>query len=367
MIMLSVEENRIQLYMPYQETYIQQVKTILGRVWNQEKKCWSLPLDLFTAEKILNIFKEVKINLHKSIILTDVGQHIQKALEEIELKQNGILDTVNELRLFGFSPKTIKSYKNHLIRFRMHFNRPIHEASLQDIKDFLLTMINEKGVSHSYIGQAISALKFYYEEVLKNTDFLIELPRPKKDNKLPDVLSQDEAMLIFKAIDNPKHKALMLMVYSSGLRVGEVVRVKIEDIDSQRMLIHIRGAKGRKDRFTMLSKQALIFLRRYFKIYRPEVWLFPGDKEGGHLSERTAQRIFEKALQKSGIIKKVSIHSLRHSFATHLLEEGTDLRYIQELLGHNSSKTTEIYTHVTKKDITKITSPLDRLMQGTNL
>lgn len=197
---------------------------------------------------------------------------------------------------------------------------------------------------------------------MKKTDFLIELPRPKKENKLPDVLSQEEVLGILGCIKNPKHKALMLIVYSSGLRVGEVVRLKIADVDSKRMLIHVRDAKGRKDRFTMLSKQALVYLRSYFKAFRPEIWLFPGDKEEDHLSERTAQRIFENARQKSDIMKKVSIHSLRHSFATHLLEEGTDLRYIQELLGHSSSKTTEIYTHVSKRDITKIQSPLDRLI-----
>lgn len=169
------------------------------------------------------------------------------------------------------------------------------------------------------------------------------------------------------SIKNPKHKALLLIVYSSGLRVGEVVRLKIADIDSKRMLIHVRDAKGRKDRFTMLSKQALTYLRSYFKVFRPEVWLFSGDKEESHLSERTAQRIFENACKKYGIMKKVSIHSLRHSFATHLLEEGTDLRYIQELLGHRSSKTTEIYTHVSKRDITKIISPLDRLVPGSEI
>ena len=170
-------------------------------------------------------------------------------------------------------------------------------------------------------------------------------------------------MKIFSCIDNIKHKALMVMMYSSGLRVGEVVRLKIEDIDSKRMLIHVRQSKGYKDRYTLLSKQALVILRDYFKRYKPEVWLFPGGKSNDHLTERSAQKVFDNARLKSGIIKKVSLHTLRHSFATHLLEAGTDLRYIQELLGHSSSKTTEIYTHVSKKDIGRILSPLDRIMQ----
>ncbi len=299
--------------------------------------------------------------------MTDVGQYAQRVMEEKELSENGILETTNELRLYGYSSKTIKAYKNHLVKFISYLKRPLKEASLKNIRDYILCLMGEKGVSYSYAGQAVSALKFYYEEVLKKTDFLIELPRPKKENKLPDVLSQEEVLGILGSIKNPKHKALMLIVYSSGLRVGEVVRLRIADVDSKRMLIHVRDAKGRKDRFTMLTKQALVYLRSYFKAFRPEIWLFPGDKEEDHLSERTAQRIFENARQKSGIMKKVSIHSLRHSFATHLLEEGTDLRYIQELLGHSSSKTTEIYTHVSKRDITKIQSPLDRLIQESKI
>jgi integrase/recombinase XerD len=153
------------------------------------------------------------------------------------------------------------------------------------------------------------------------------------------------------------------LTYSAGLRVGEVVRLKLEDIDEERKLIHIRQAKGRKDRYTVLSQVAWDFLNIYLKKYQPEVWLFTGAESGTHLTERSVQHIFENACEKAGIKKDVSVHSLRHSFATHLLEGGTDLRYIQELLGHASSKTTEIYTHVSKRDIGSIQSPLDRLMQ----
>ncbi len=368
MVLLKVtESDRILVEMPYHDAYVQEIRKIPSRSWDKEAKIWSVPCNKSTMDMLLNIFKGVKINFHKSFVMTDVGQYALRVMEEKELSENGILETVNELRLYGYSSKTIKAYKNHLIKFLSYLNRPLKDASIKNIKDYILCLMGEKGVSHSYVGQAVSALKFYYEEVLKNTDFLVELPRPKKENKLPDVLSQEEVLGILCSIKNPKHKALMLIVYSSGLRVGEVVRLKITDIDSKRMLIHVRDAKGRKDRYTMLSKQALIYLRSYFKVFRPEIWLFPGDKEESHLSERTAQRIFENACQKSGIIKKVSIHSLRHSFATHLLEEGTDLRYIQELLGHSSSKTTEIYTHVSKRDITKIQSPLDRLMPESKL
>jgi len=189
----------------------------------------------------------------------------------------------------------------------------------------------------------------------------VKIVRPPKDKKLPDVLSKNEVIKILNSLKNKKHRALLFLTYSAGLRVSEVVNLKLKDIDSERMLVHIRKAKGSKDRYSLLSKLALKELRNYAKDQKLKDWLFPGRKEGKHLSTRSAQKIFKRACKMANIKKEVSIHSLRHSFATHLLENGTDLRYIQELLGHSSSKTTEIYTHVTKKDFLNITSPLDVL------
>lgn len=185
------------------------------------------------------------------------------------------------------------------------------------------------------------------------------MPRPKKENKLPDVLSQQEVIQILNTVKNIKHRAILILTYSAGLRVSEVVKLKIGDIDHNRMLIHIRNGKGKKDRYTVLSKGAFETLRTYITSYNVIDWVFPGEHPIHHITERTVQRIFENARDKAKIKKEVSIHSLRHSFATHLLEGGTDLRYIQELLGHKSSKTTEIYTHVTEKDIRRIRSPFD--------
>jgi len=167
---------------------------------------------------------------------------------------------------------------------------------------------------------------------------------------------------IFEAISNLKHRALLMMVYSAGLRVGEVVRLQVEDVDSERRLLHVGQGKGRKDRYVMLSEVALETLRDYWRAYRPRKWLFPGQREGRHLHERTVEKILKQACRKAGIRKDVSVHTLRHSFATHLLEAGIDLRYIQEMLGHKSSKTTEIYTHVSKRNIATIHSPLDGIM-----
>jgi site-specific recombinase XerD len=191
--------------------------------------------------------------------------------------------------------------------------------------------------------------------------FVYEVKRPRKDKKLPVILSKEEVAKILSSIDNLKHKAILMLTYSAGLRVGEVVKLKLEDIDSKRMLIHIKGSKGRKDRYTMLSETALDILRKYWREYKPGKWLFEGARAGRYLSTRTVEKILEHACEKANIRKDVSVHTLRHSFATHLLEGGTDLRYIQEILGHKDSKTTEIYTHVSTKSIGKIKSPLDTL------
>ena len=198
--------------------------------------------------------------------------------------------------------------------------------------------------------------------------FVYEVKRPRKDKKLPVVLSKEEVERILKAVDNLKHKAILMMVHAAGLRVGEVVKLKIENIDSKRMLIHIKGAKGRKDRYTMLSETALEILREYWRQYKPQKWLFEGARKDRYIATRTVDKIMEHACTKAGINKDVSVHTLRHSFATHLLESGTDLRYIQELLGHADSKTTEIYTHVSTKSLGKIKSPLDglELKKGDN-
>jgi len=208
------------------------------------------------------------------------------------------------------------------------------------------------------ISNGVNALKFYYGSMLKKK-FFYDIKRPRKDKKLPVVLSKEEVAKILSYVDNLKHKAILMLVYSAGLRVGEVVKLKPENIDSKRMLIHIKGAKGRKDRYTLLSETTLNVLRQYWKKYKPENWLFRGAKDGRYLSIRSVQKIFEQAYEKAGIRKEITIHGLRHSFATHLLEGGTDLRYIQELLGHKDSKTTKIYTHVSTKSLGKIRSPLD--------
>lgn len=209
-------------------------------------------------------------------------------------------------------------------------------------------MVNQKKVAASTLNIIISALKFYYGEVLQK-NFIYEIKRPKKDKKLPVVLGNEEVKRILNAISNIKHKVILMLVYSGGLQVGEIIKLRPEDIDSNRKLIYIRASKGRKDRYTLLSNVALQTLREYWKKEKPQKWLFPSWNKEKHITARTVQKIFQNACKKDGISKDVSVHSLRHSFATHLLESGIYLRYIQEPLGHKSSKTTEIYTHLSTK------------------
>ncbi|MDD3051023.1 MAG: tyrosine-type recombinase/integrase [Candidatus Cloacimonetes bacterium] len=203
-------------------------------------------------------------------------------------------------------------------------------------------------------------VKFYYEKVLERPVEKYFVPRPRKEKKLPEVLSEEEVTKILKQISNLKHQCIIYLIYSAGLRLSEVVHLKIEDIHSDRKQIFIRSAKGNKDRYGILSETVLQLLRNYYKEYKPQLWLFEGQKREQY-SRRSIQKIFKEALLLSGVKKNASIHTLRHSFATHLLEHGTDLRYIQELLGHKSSKTTEIYTHITASARGKIRSPLDNL------
>jgi site-specific recombinase XerD len=230
----------------------------------------------------------------------------------------------------------------------------------EQIREYLLYLIEHRDISLSYQNQSINAIKFYYEQVLGRPVKTYYIQRPKRGRVLPNVLSEDEVRLILGSVDNLKHKCIISLTYSAGLRLGEVLNMKLTDIDSKRNYVIVRQGKGRKDRYSLLSVKVLELLRRYFIEYKPKEWLFEG-QFGEQYSETSIHNILKAAVTKAGIKKKVTVHTLRHSFATHLLERGTDIRYIQSLLGHQSSRTTEIYTHITQKGLGKITSPLDNL------
>jgi integrase/recombinase XerD len=226
---------------------------------------------------------------------------------------------------------------------------------------YVLELIERRRVSRSYQNQVVSALRFMCEAVLRRPALALRIPRPKKERKLPEVLSPAEVTRLLARARNPKHRAILMLLYSSGLRVGEVVRLRPSDLDVERGLVRVRRGKGSKDRYTLLARRAVEAVRLYLDAYPSRTWLFPGGRPARHLTVRSVQRVVKRAAQAAGISKDVTTHTLRHSFATHLLEGGTNLRIIQELLGHQSARTTQIYTHVATSALESVRSPLDNL------
>ena len=277
----------------------------------------------------------------------------------------GVLERMKQhLQLKAYSPSTIRTYMSEMGSFLGTIkNNSADGFTVQRIKDYLQYCFTEIHLSENTLHSRINALKFYYEQVLGKEKFFWDIPRPKKPMILPKVLNEDELRDLFNALPNNKNKAMLFTSYSAGLRVSEIVNLKISDIDSQRMQIFIERAKGKKDRYVNLSPVLLDILRNYIKTYqpKPKVYLFESEQTFTAYPTRTVQRIFQLAKEKAMIKKEVGVHSLRHSFATHLLEKGTDIKYIKEILGHFNIKTTERYLHVSKKALVNIVSPLDDL------
>jgi len=265
-----------------------------------------------------------------------------------------------ELRSRKYSPQTRRAYIFYNRLICRSLQKTPEEIRPDDVTRFLALMEKDKEYSASALNLAISAIKFFFRNILKN-DEISEQHRPRRDNRLPVILSKEEISKILSLEKNPKHRLLLMLVYSSGLRVSEVVGLKKEHIDISRKVIYIRLGKGRKDRSTLLSEKAASFIEEYYDFFGIEKWIFPGCPATQHLSIRSAQNIFDKAVRRAGITKKISIHGLRHTFATHLLEGGTDIRYIQTLLGHANLRTTERYTHVARRSVLNIRSPLDTI------
>jgi len=318
----------------------------------QNKNRWIISNNKKTIKKLLTMFEDFEVDIAEQVE-EEYGLYCRNIFiikEKMEEK----------IKLAGFSFLTFRSYLMHVEKFLKFYRQDPHLLGEKEIKKYILKL-QEEDNSAAYVNQAISAIKFLYKKVLKEKSKTVNIPRPKSSKKLPDILNLKEVKMIINVLDNLKHKAILSITYSGGLRVSEVVRLESRDIDSERMLIHVRKGKGNKDRYTLLSDRCLQILRRYYRKYQPTYWLFPGRPRTNHLNKRSVQRIFKKACRKAKINKEVSIHSLRHSFATHLMDKGTDLKHIQKLMGHKSLKTTERYTHVTNRSIENITSPIDQL------
>lgn len=327
---------------PYKPALISKAKKLNGR-WNPELKTWLFEWTPATKKVLEETF------LHNSVIAP------AKPFSNVP---QAYIDLLERRR---YSPNTIQTYLSLFEQFLKYFHE-IKPEALNDahVAEFQTYLVKEKRVSTSSQNQYINAIKFYFEKVLGRDKAYYHIERPIKEFKLPKVLSEKEVVGILNAVHNLKHKAMLLLVYSAGLRAGELINLRIDDIDGEQMRVFVRGGKGKKDRVTILSKKALETLRAYFKKFRPKEYLFEG-QNGGAYSTTSLRSVFSKAVKNSGVKKKITLHALRHSFATHLLEAGVDIRYIQVLLGHNSSRTTEIYTHITHKGWEKIQSPLDKM------
>jgi site-specific recombinase XerD len=269
-----------------------------------------------------------------------------------------LIDLAKIMTVRRYSRNTINSYIHYNSELLRKSGKSPEEIKQEDITEFIFNKINEDEISTSTVQIIINAVKFSYGEML-GKDFIYEIKAPKKDKKLPVVMSKNEVLRIIDNISNVKHKTIIMLIYSAGLRLNEAITMKVKDIDLERGMINIRSAKGRKDRTTILSEKFKSLLEEYLAQYRPDDWLFEGQERRYPIHSRSVQHVFERAVVKAGITRRVSVHTLRHSFATHLLEQGVDVRYIQELLGHSSPNTTMIYTHVSTGKIKNIKSPLD--------
>jgi integrase/recombinase XerD len=262
----------------------------------------------------------------------------------------------------GRSPRTQETYVWMLRLFARRLEKPLDVASPEDVQAYQRYLTTERKVGFSSFNQTTCALRFFYRECLGKSDYIVErMPYQRKRRMLPEILAPEEVAAIFDACCNIKHRALLMTAYSGGLRISETLALVPADIDSKRMMIRVEQGKGRKDRYVMLSASLLTTLRVYWRRYRPACWLFEGKRRGEQLCSSTAEKVFKHAALKAGIAKHVYFHSLRHAFATHLLEDGTNIRVIQSLLGHRCLTTTQLYTHVARTYVNDTKSPLDRI------
>jgi integrase/recombinase XerD len=333
---------RIAIFFEKDATLISRIKTFENALWSASKRYWHLP---DTEQNRLHF----KLPLAPTLLPNSEGIASMETFKRYLLSKR-------------YSPNTIKTYSEALKSFLTFCNtKAIKEISNEDVIAYNNDYILKNKFSSSYQNQIVNAIKLFFKIVKETAIEIDKIHRPKREKVLPNVLSKEEIKAILEVPKNLKHKAMLSMIYSCGLRRSELLNLKPNDIDSKRNVVIIRQSKGKKDRMTPLSPKILTLLRAYYKEYSPKVYLFEGQEKNTQYSARSLEEVLKKSITLAKINKPVTLHWLRHSYATHLLESGTDLRYIQELLGHNSSKTTEIYTHVSTKNIQQIKSPFDDL------
>lgn len=348
------------------------LKTLPDARFSKTHKCWYVDDTAGKADALVKLFKGIaylefawlntgkeKDNRVAHVLAGKAEPHPAHA-EAIKLMEQ-------KLKLKGYAPSTIRTYVEQFILF-LRFFPDSHPADLgeEEIGTYLLFLVDKRKVAKSTQNQAINAVKFFYEKVLRQERKVYYVERPMRERKLPEILSEQEVMALFEAAGNLKHRLMLMIIYSAGLRRSELLGLRTGDVDMDRRLVLVRGGKGRKDRHTLLAASVVPLLKQYLDEYEPAFWLFEGLR-GQRYSETSLQAVLKRAAAVAGIRKNVHLHMLRHSFATHLLEGGTSTRYIQVLLGHESPKTTEIYAQVTRFGLDKVMSPLDQIVHSKKL
>ena len=362
------QQQVVWVRLAYNTEITERLRTIFPMFWSRTKGCWYIHETDFDLGNFFTTLKDLAY-IDYSALKPKAKPFMPHAIKRDYSYRNFIqLPTkyIDKLIQKRYSESTIRTYSAYFKDFLHHFKgHKIDELSKDEINTYIKQLVEEDHISGSQQNQRINAIKFYYEKILEREKFLYQIDRPKKSKQLPRVLSKNEVKEIIMHCDNIKHRCILSLIYSAGLRRNELINLKISEIESERGLIKIKDAKGKKDRYSLLSPAILNQLREYYKKYRPRYWLFEGNSPRSQYSATSIANILNEAASKARVKRRVTPHMLRHSFATHLLEQGTDLRYIQELLGHGSSKTTEIYTHVTNKNIGKIKNPLDDLFNDS--
>ena len=376
-------EERIRVDFPYNNALTLKIRQIPDARWSRTLGAWHIPnneesydqlTQLFPDIELLKNYFNVRISRIESVPIFAAPSREMENPDYLSTQSNTILpgldaESLKEIEQFRrwmehkrYSDSTVKTYVMAITTF-LRFIKPktSAEATNADMQNFVYQYMIPRKLSFSYQNQAVNASKLFFKIIKDSVLITEQLERPRREHKLPNVMSKEEVALILRVLHNHKHRTMLSLIYSCGLRRGELLELKPSDVDSKRGLLIIRQGKGRKDRVVPLSERTILMLREYYKSYRPKTWLFEGQNAGEQYSERSLEMVLKHAVAAANIKKPVTLHWLRHSYATHLLENGTDLRYIQEILGHKSSKTTEIYTHVSTQSIKKIKSPFDDL------
>ena len=350
-------ESQIKIEFDYDLETKEYIKRFPSVRWTATHKTFYLPFSKQNTNDFYLYLKKGSYNVDYNNLVNTITSENEKIINNDI--QKSIEQFVNWLLQMRYSNNTINTYSSMIkLFFRFHKNKKTNEITKKDVEIFNNEYVMKNGFSYTYQNQLVNALKLFYKYNTNNKLDLEDLDRPKKSKKLPEVLSLDEVKKLLSSINNIKHKTLLSLLYSCGLRIGEAINLKINAVDLKRNLLHVKSGKGRKDRFVPISPTMISLLQQYVAIYKPKEFLFEGQFKPQYTAV-SARQVLKRLVIQNKLDKNITLHTLRHSYATHLLENGTDIRFIQELLGHNNPKTTMIYTHVSTTSLQKIKNPFD--------